>query len=120
MSGNPTPSSNKKPPRGMASRVVMISFAVAFVVVCALVFMAWLVHGGAHVRAFAVINVFHTIQNADGFHAVRLAPVFAQAVEHGRQRAAARLRQGQRGQRVQRVVAVADAQRIRRHRRACS
>lgn len=43
MSGNPTPSSNKKPPRGMASRVVMISFAVAFVVVCALVFMAWLV-----------------------------------------------------------------------------
>ncbi|MBH5328532.1 hypothetical protein H9Q10_02440 [Eikenella sp. S3360] len=42
MSGKEMPPSSKKPPRSVFSRVVMVSFAVAFIVVLVLVAMAWL------------------------------------------------------------------------------
>ena len=42
MTGKEMPSSSKKPPRSTFSRIVWIAFIVAFIVVLALVAMAWL------------------------------------------------------------------------------
>ncbi|WP_153711637.1 hypothetical protein [Eikenella corrodens] len=42
MTGKEMPSSSKKPPRSTFSRIVWIAFIVAFIVVFALVAMAWL------------------------------------------------------------------------------
>ncbi len=72
-------------------------------------------HGSAYVGALAVVEILHLAHDADGLHAVRLATVFAQAVQHGRERAARGLRQGQRGQGVGSVVPAADAQRVGGH-----
>ena len=71
--------------------------------------------GRADVGALAVVEGLDAVDAGDGLDAVRLAAVFAQAVQHRRQRAADGGGQRQRGQRVGRVVAAADAQRVGRH-----
>ena len=67
-------------------------------------------NGGADVRALAVVEVLHVVHHTERLDAVGLAPVFAQAVQHRRQRATGAAGQRQRGQRVDRVVAPANAQ----------
>ena len=67
-------------------------------------------HRGADVRALAVVEDIDALHRRDELHAVRLAAVFAQAVQHRRQRAADGRGQRQRGQRIGRVVAAAHVQ----------
>ena len=72
-------------------------------------------HGGAHVGALAVVKKFDAFNDRDRLHAVRLAAVFAQAVQHRSQRAISQRDQGQGRQCVGGVVAAADAQRVGWH-----
>ncbi|EWS52514.1 hypothetical protein X551_04699 [Methylibium sp. T29] len=72
-------------------------------------------HRGADVGALAVVVGLDAPDRGDEIHAVRLAAVLAQAVQHRRQRPADGGGQRQRGQRIGGVVAAADAQRVGRH-----
>jgi hypothetical protein len=71
--------------------------------------------GGADVGALAVVEVLDVVDDGHRFDAVRLAAVFAQAVQHRPRWQPAAVGQRQCGQRVGGVVAAADAQRVGRH-----
>ena len=72
-------------------------------------------HRGADIRALAVVVGLDIAHGRHPLHAVRLAGVFTQAVQHGRQGAADGGGQRQRGQRVRGVVATPHAQRSGGH-----
>lgn len=67
-------------------------------------------HGGTHIGAFAVIEIFHIADDAHRLQPMRLAPVFAQPVQHGRQRGTRLDRQGQCRQGIAGIVATANTQ----------
>ena len=69
-------------------------------------------HGCPHIRALAVVEIFHFMDDGHRFHAVWLTPVFAQAVKHGAQGATGMAGQRQGRQRIDGVVTTPNTQGI--------